>query len=112
MGEEEDEGDDGGAGLLPLDASKGGKDEGPAASGQSSDNPFGDALDVTVSIPETLEIKMVDATVLSDYEVWQFISSILGAAVVGFAVARSIGRAPTTAFSPSPSYVCCSSGSH
>jgi VIT1/CCC1 family predicted Fe2+/Mn2+ transporter len=83
MSEEEEEEEGGGEGTgevaPPLGPGLGG--------GLPSDNPLGDALDVTVSIPETLEIRMVDATVLSDYEVWQFISSLIGAAVVGFGVA-------------------------
>ncbi len=58
-----------------------------AAGAKASDNPLSDFFDVTVSTPETLEIKMVDATVLSDYEVWSFIASFLGAVVVGFGVA-------------------------
>lgn len=52
-------------------------------------NPIGDAFDVMVSIPDKLEIKMVNASILSDYEVWIFISSILSNAVVGFWVAYS-----------------------
>lgn len=52
-----------------------------------SDNPLSGVFDVTVSVPETLEIRMVDATVLNDYEVWNFIASLLGASVVGFGVA-------------------------
>jgi positive regulator of sigma E activity len=52
-----------------------------------SENPVAKALGITVSIPETVEIRMVDASVLADYEVWFFISSILATAVVGFLVA-------------------------
>jgi len=51
------------------------------------ENPLAKALNVTVSVPETIEIRMVDASVLADYEVWFFISSILASAVVGFFVA-------------------------
>lgn len=54
---------------------------------EPSENPLAKALNVTVSIPETVEIRMVDASVLADYEVWFFISSILASAVVGFFVA-------------------------
>jgi len=54
---------------------------------EHSENPLAHYLNVTVSIPETIEIKMVDASVLADYEVWVFISSILGSAVTGFLVA-------------------------
>lgn len=50
-------------------------------------NPLGDAFDIMVSIPDKLEIKMVNASILSDYEVWVFISSILSNAAIGFWVA-------------------------
>ena len=54
---------------------------------EPSDNPLARGLNITVSIPETVEIRTVNASVLADYEVWVFISSILSNAVVGFAVA-------------------------
>ncbi len=54
---------------------------------EPSENPLTKALDVTISIPETIEIRMVDASVLADYEVWFFISSVLASATVGFFVA-------------------------
>ena len=50
-------------------------------------NPIGDAFDIMVSIPDKLEIKMVNASILSDYEVWIFISSLISNAVIGFWVA-------------------------
>ena len=53
----------------------------------SGSNPVVRGMNVTVSIPETVEIKMVDASVLADYEVWFFIASMLASAVVGFMVA-------------------------
>ncbi|HWY13131.1 MAG TPA: hypothetical protein VN026_17475 [Bacteroidia bacterium] len=52
-------------------------------------NPLGDAFGISVSIPEKVEIKMVNASILSDYEIWIFISSILSNAVIGFWVAYS-----------------------
>jgi hypothetical protein len=52
-----------------------------------SEDPFGGGLNVTVSVPETVEVRMVDASVLADYEMWLLFSSILGSAVVGFVVA-------------------------
>lgn len=52
-----------------------------------SENPAGDAFNVTVSIPESIKIKMVDASALYDYEVWVLIASILSSALVGFLVA-------------------------
>ena len=50
-------------------------------------NPIGDELAVEVSIPKKIEIKMVDASSLSDYEVWVFIASLLCNFLVGFGVA-------------------------
>lgn len=59
--------------------------EGPLSpESEPSDNPFAKGLNVTVSVPQTVEVRMVDAAALSDYEVLFFISSILGSAVVGF----------------------------
>ncbi len=55
--------------------------------GRSVENPLAGGLNVSVSIPETIEIRMVDASALADYEMWFFISSILANAVVGFGVA-------------------------
>ena len=51
------------------------------------ENPFAKGLNVMVSVPDTIEIRMVDASVLADYEVWFFISSFLVSAVVGLFVA-------------------------
>jgi hypothetical protein len=50
-------------------------------------NPLGDEMNIMVSIPETLEIKMVNAAILSDYEIWFFISSVLSSVMIGFWVA-------------------------
>jgi hypothetical protein len=38
-------------------------------------------------VPDAIEITMVDASVLSDYEVWFTAASVLWSAVVGIAVA-------------------------
>jgi hypothetical protein len=51
------------------------------------ENPVSKALNVTVSVPESIEIKMVDASVLSDYEVWGLVASISASGFVGFLVA-------------------------
>lgn len=52
-------------------------------------NPIGRAFNVMVSVPDKVEIKMVNASVLADYEIWIFIASLLSNAVVGFWVATS-----------------------
>ena len=49
--------------------------------------PVDGVINVTVSVPETLDIKMVNASALTDFEIWFFISSLLTNAVVGFLVA-------------------------
>lgn len=50
-------------------------------------NPVSSSLNIVVSIPDAIEIKMVDASTLNDYELWFFISSILASSVIGFLVA-------------------------
>jgi len=40
-----------------------------------------------VSVPEVIHIRMVDASALSDYEMWLFLASVLSTAGVGFLVA-------------------------
>ena len=44
-------------------------------------------LTVKVSVPETLEVPLVEASVLADYEAWFFIASVFANAMVGFLVA-------------------------
>lgn len=50
-------------------------------------NPVHDAFNISVLVPDEITIRMVDASTLSDYEVWVFISSLLSSAFVGFLVA-------------------------
>lgn len=52
----------------------------------ATSNPLAEHLNITVSLPDTIAIKMVDARVLEDYEIWFFIASLLFAVVVGFGV--------------------------
>ena len=54
---------------------------------EASDNPLATALNVTVSVPDTIHIKIVEASALSDYEVWFFIASVIASAAIGFFVA-------------------------
>ena len=54
---------------------------------QAIGNPVSSSLNVVVSVPESIEIRMVDASTLADYEVWFFISSVLASAAIGFFVA-------------------------
>ena len=60
--------------------------EGTKPKSGTESNPL-DAFDIMVSIPDKLEIKMVNASILSEYEIWIFISSLLSNAVIGFWVA-------------------------
>jgi len=59
---------------------------GEQASGKPAQNPFGPAS-ITVLVPKTIKIKMVNASVLQDYEIWVFMTSILSSAFVGCGVA-------------------------
>ena len=52
-----------------------------------SANPFAQSANITLSIPESVEVKLVDASVLADYEIWVLLTSILSSAVTGFVVA-------------------------
>jgi len=55
--------------------------------GHSSSNPFAQSSNITVSVPESVDVRLVDASVLADYEIWSLLTSILGSAVIGFLVA-------------------------
>jgi len=50
-------------------------------------NPFAQSASITLSVPDSVEVKLVDASALADYEVWIFLTSILSSAVTGFLVA-------------------------
>lgn len=68
-----------------------------------SQNPnTSDAFNVIVSIPDNIEIRMVDASALGDYEVWVFIASLISNFVIGFFVAY-LQEAKTA--SPTASYI-------
>lgn len=71
-----------------LDDSKDQERKIPTKEGEQT-NPLGNELNILVSLPESLEIKMVNASILSDYEVWIFISSVLSSVMAGFWVAFS-----------------------
>ena len=52
-------------------------------------NPLSGALNITVSIPESIDIKMVDASALTDFEIWIYISSLLSNFAIGFWISYS-----------------------
>ena len=45
------------------------------------------AFTLRLSVPRKIDVALVNASVLSDYEAWIFIASLLANAVVGFFVA-------------------------
>ena len=57
-----------------------------ASSQPLSPNPLAQFSDITVSLPESVEVRLVDARILSDYEIWSLFTSILSTATVGFFV--------------------------
>jgi hypothetical protein len=50
-------------------------------------NPLAEHFNITVSIPESVEIKMVNASILSEYEIWVLLTTIISSAASGFWVA-------------------------
>ena len=50
-------------------------------------NPLADQFNVVVSIPQAVKIKLVDASLLNDFEIWTYISTILMNFSTGFWVA-------------------------
>jgi hypothetical protein len=55
----------------------------------STENPASEPFNIVVSVPEAIQIRMVDASSLADYELWVFIASLISNFVVGFLVAYS-----------------------
>lgn len=53
----------------------------------SESNPLAGSSELMISVPETVEVRLVDAGVLSDYEVWALVSSILSSAAIALVVA-------------------------
>jgi hypothetical protein len=62
--------------------------EGNEGDEDQMDNPSPEGgIEVTLSVPASIEVKMVNAATLEDYEVWFFLSSLAGSAFSGFLVA-------------------------
>lgn len=57
-------------------------------------NPLAANLKVWLSLPEALSIEMVEASQLSNYELWTFVSSLLMNLCVGFVVAAATNTVP------------------
>ena len=56
--------------------------------------PLSGELDISLSLPSTIEVRMVDASILSDYEIWFFGSGGLLSFLVGFVVAWTQEKDP------------------
>ncbi|PKA16148.1 hypothetical protein [Leptospira haakeii] len=50
-------------------------------------NPVSKGMNIAISLPESIEIRMVNAAALADYEVWFLIASILASTTAGFLTA-------------------------
>jgi hypothetical protein len=61
--------------------------EAAAAPPTSQETQYNAPFSVSISFPESVVIKMVDATALNDYEVGLFFSSLFASVFVGFLVA-------------------------
>lgn len=55
--------------------------------GSPTSNPLARSAQITVTVPETVEINLVNASVLEDYELWSLVGSILSSGCIGFFVA-------------------------
>jgi hypothetical protein len=62
-------------------------EDGSADAAGKTDNAAAQLFDVTYSFPDSVEIRMVDASSLSDYEIWFAIASLLSNFAVGFLIA-------------------------
>lgn len=54
---------------------------------EPTENPLCKGLNVNVSMPETFEIRMVEASGLADYEIGLYTSSLIFSVATGFLVA-------------------------
>jgi hypothetical protein len=73
-------------GETATDESASGVAEVAGGSESSSANPLGEHLDFSLSVP-TIEVRMVNAASLEDYEIWFLVSSLVSSAAIGFLVA-------------------------
>jgi hypothetical protein len=65
-------------------------------SGPITANPLGSGFDFRLSMPE-VEVRMINAATLGDYEVWIYVASLSFSAVTGFFVAylQSFSKLPS-----------------
>jgi hypothetical protein len=69
-----------------LDAPEATVESGGEGEEGASSNPLGENLDFSLSVPP-IEVRMVNAAALEDYEIWFLTSSLVGSAAIGFLVA-------------------------
>lgn len=50
----------------------------------SIENPLAHQFNVVVSIPEAVKIKLVDASLLNEFEIWMYLSTVLLNFATGF----------------------------
>lgn len=67
------------------------------AQSEAGQEPASGDFNILVSIPESIEVKMVDATALSDYEIWFFGAGAILSFLTGFLVAYIQESDPKTA---------------
>lgn len=81
---------------VPADhsASKGSSSVPPARGGKPGDNPLAHEFDFKLMMP-TINVKMVNADRLADYEIWLFAATVSISACVGFLVAYAQGSQGT-----------------
>ena len=70
-----------------YNAAQGQPKAGEGAEATPVPNPLASGLNLTISVPDDIEIKVVDASALDEYEVWVLLASLVMNAVVGFGVA-------------------------
>lgn len=70
--------------------------ETPEPRAVATENPLAEGLNVTVSIPP-IDVTMIDATKVKDYEIWMFLATFLSNAMVVFAVIQVQGPSNPTA---------------
>lgn len=66
----------------PAERPDGGVDE-----DRPTPNPLGESPSILVTMPQAIEVQLVDASVLRDYEVWILVTTVFLSAAVGSFVA-------------------------
>ena len=69
-----------------------------------SQNPMYQGMNVNLNIPEKIDITMVEAKSLGDFELWTFLVSLISNFLVGFSVAWATAPEATNGM-PSNKYV-------